>query len=163
MAELFANTYTWVALAFVILVGLLYKKVARALTVMLDERSAQIAEELETASRLRKEAEEVLALYKQKQAQYSKEAEAILRKAREDADVLAAHADRELKAALDARMQHALEKIAQEEERAIADVRAHIVDISLAAAKEVVAQQISKTSQADLLKSAIADIDRKIH
>lgn len=153
----------WVALAFVLLVGGLYKKISRLLAGLLDERSAKIAEELAHARRLREEAEIVLAQYKQKQAEYTKEAGAILKKARMDADVLAAHADKELKAALDVRMQHALEKIAQEETRAIADVRAHVVDISLAAARAIVIEHVQAMPQDELVKLALSDIERKIH
>lgn len=160
---LFSDPGVWVAMAFVILVAALYKKVSRLMGKALDDRSAKIEEELATARNLRVEAEKVLALYKQKQAEYTKEAEAILRKAREDADRAAAHADKELKVALDARMEHAMEKIAQEEAKAIADVRAHVVDISLAAAKAVVLQHIESVPQKDLLKLALSDIDRKIH
>lgn len=159
----FSDPSSWVVLAFILLVGGLYKKVSRMLAVALDERSAKIAAELEQARALRAEAEEVLAVYKKKQAEYTKEAAEILKKAREDADVMAAHADKELKAALDARMQHAMEKIAQEESRAIADVRAHVVDISLAAARAMVLENASKMSQSDMVKLALADIERKIH
>lgn len=160
---LFENPKFWVVLAFVILVATLYKKVARLLANMLDERSAKIAQELDHARRLREEAEIVLAQYKQKQAEYTKEAGEILKKARLDADAMAAHADKELKAALDARMQHALEKIAQEETRAIADVRAHVVDIALAAARAIVVEQVQSMPQDELVKLALSDIERKIH
>lgn len=163
MTAFFSDPKTWVLIAFVMLVAGLYKRVARMLARLLDERTAKIAEELETARRLRKEAEAVLAQYKQKQAEYTREAQAILGKAREDADLLAAHADAELKKALDARMEHALEKIAQEEARAINEVRSHIVDIALAAARAVVIKHIESTPQQELLKVALADIDRKIH
>jgi F-type H+-transporting ATPase subunit b len=160
---LFANPVTWIAIAFFLLIGLLYKKIAAILANTLDARSAKIAEELSTARRLREEAEEVLAMYKKKQAEYAKEAEAILKKAREDADHAAALADKELKHALDARTENALEKIAQEEAKAISDVRAHVVDISLAAAKTVIMKHIETTPHQDLMKLALADIDRKIH
>lgn len=159
----FSDPTVWVAMAFMLLVALLYKKVARLMAKTLDDRSAKIEEELATARSLRVEAENVLALYKKKQAEYTKEAEAILRKSREDADRSAALADKELKAALDARMEHALEKIAQEEAKAISDVRAHVVDISLAAARAIVLQHIESVPQKDLLKLALSDIDRKIH
>jgi len=160
---LFSDPAVWVALAFVILVAGLFKPVSKLMAKGLDERSAKIAEELAAASRLREEAEEVLAVYKKKQAEYTKEAEQILKRAREEADNNAKHGDLELKAALEARTANALEKIAQEESRAIAEVRAHIVDISLAAAKAIVTDQVSKTSQQELMKLALADIDRKIH
>jgi len=160
---LFSDPTHWVALSFVVLVALLYKKVARLLAKTLDNRSSLIAEELASAKALRAEAEAVLASYKKKQAEYTKEAEAILKRAREEADNAAAHADVELKAALEARTNNALEKIAQEEARAISDVRAHVVDISLAAARSVIIQNIEKTPQQELMKLALADIDRKIH
>lgn len=160
---IFANPTLWIALAFVILVGLLYKKVAKLLASTLDERSAKIEHELNTARKLREEAEEILALYKQKQAEYTKEAEAILRKAREDADQSAAHADKELKKALEARTQHALQKIEMEEERAISDVREHVIDISLAAARALILKHIESVPQEELLKLALTDIDRKLH
>lgn len=160
---LFSDPKIWVALAFAILVALLYKKVARMLGATLDERSAKIGQELAEARRLREEAEEVLALYKQKQAEYTKEAAIILRDARVDADNLVAHADAELKVALEERTRHALDKITQEEARAISDVRAHVVDISLAAARAVIVKHIEATPHQDLLKLALSDIDRKIH
>ncbi len=161
--EWFSDPKSWIVVAFAILVFFLHKKAWPALLKFLDSRSAQIAVELENARRLREEAENVLAMYKKKQAEYTKEAESILRKARGDADLLAAHADRELKAAIDIRLQTALDRIAQEESRAISDVRSHIVDISLAAARAAIMQNIEKASPHDLLALALADIDRKIH
>jgi F-type H+-transporting ATPase subunit b len=159
----FADPVTWIALAFVLLIAGLYKKVGKLLANVLDERSAKIGQELATARALREEAEAVLALYKQKQAEYTKEAESILRKAREDADISVAHADKELKAKLDERTQNALEKIAQEEARAISDVRSHVVDISMAAARAIILQHVESAPQQELLKLALSDIDHKIH
>lgn len=153
----------WVLITFVLFVGGVFNIVKKLLFKTLDERSAKIESELKEAESLRAEAAAVLALYKQKQAQYTKEAENILKQAREDAGHMAEHADRELKAQLDARVQAALDQIAQEEVRAINEVRSHIVDISLAAARSVVVQQLESTPQQELLKVALSDIDRKIH
>ena len=60
-------------------------------------------------------------------------------------------------------MEHALHEIGQEEIRAINDIRSHIVDISLAAARSVIIQHIESVPQQELLKLALSDIDRKIH
>lgn len=157
------NPVFWVTLAFVLLVALAAKKVAVLMAGVLDDRGAKIQAELDTARRLREEAEEVLALYKQKQAEFGKEAEAILAKARADANHISAHAEADLTAALDARTKHALEKIAQEETAAIIDVRNHVVDIALAAARSIIVDQVSTLSKDDIVKLAIADIERKIH
>lgn len=163
MHALLTDPKTWVTITFLLFVVGTFKKVKQLLFQILDERSRKIEAELKQAAALREEAEGVLALYKQKQAQYTKEAEEILRKAREDADRMAKHADQELKTMLDARVQAALEEIAQEEVRAINDVRAHIVDISLAAARMVVVQQTQSTPQHELLTLSLADLDRKLH
>lgn len=154
----------WVSAAFILLVVLAYKKVSTLLIHALDEHSNKIKNELEAVRKLRTEAEETLALYKQKQAEFTKEAEDILAKARADANTNTAQAQIELKASLDARLKQALEKIAQEEAAAVADVRNHVVDITMAAAKNIIVEQMNAISQAELLKRTMADFDRsKLH
>lgn len=162
--EMLHNPVFWVAASFVGFLAIaVYFKLPSMFIRMLDERSAKIKAELDTARSLREEAEQVLASYKQKQAEYLKEAEAMLHKARTDADMLRASAEKELKTMLDTRMKNALERIAQEEGKAIADVRNHVVDIALAAARAVIIDHASSGSQDELLKLALADIERKVH
>lgn len=158
-----SNPKVWVAAAFFIFFALTGKKLARLAANGLDNRAAKIKAELDEARRLREEAEAVLAEYKQKQAQYLQEAEAMFKRAEEDAKTLTAHAEKELRAALDERMKNAVEKIAQEENNAIAAVRNHVVDVALAATRAVIAEQSGKEAQDALVKQAIADIERKIH
>jgi F-type H+-transporting ATPase subunit b len=153
----------WVALAFVLFVFLTGKKITALLLSFLDKRSAEIKKELDTARALRIEAEETLALYRQKQAEFSKEAENILAKARSDAEASSAHAQAELKIALDSRLKQATDKIAQEEAAAIADVRNRIVNLALETARTVIAGQANKIPQDEFIKTAISDIERKIH
>lgn len=153
----------WVAAAFAMFVLLAYKKAAAFLMSALDSRSAKIKEELGHARSLRMEAEQVLAEYRKKQEEYLKEAELMLKKAEADAVSLSAAAEKDMKAALDMRLKNALERIAQEEEKAIQDVRDHVVDIALAAARAIIIDQASGASQDDLVKLALADIERKIH
>ena len=154
----------WVLVAFIgVMIGLWYKKVPGMVLSKLDERSAKIKAELETARRLREEAEMLLAQYTQKQAEYLKEAESILTDARKDAERLSIHAGQELKVSLDARTKQAMERIAQEESKAVADVRNHVVDIALAAARNLIVEHIETMSQEELIKLALSDIERKVH
>ena len=153
----------WVAVSFFAFVMLAYKKVASFAVRALDERSAKIKQELDEARRLREQAEQVLAQYKLKQSEYLQEAEQILANARRDADLMRSHTEEELKGILETRMKHALDRIAQEESHAIADVRNHVVDIALAAARTLIVDQVSTMSQEDLVKLALTDIERKIH
>lgn len=153
----------WVTAAFVLFVFLSAKKITVLLFSFLDKRSAQIKQELEAARNLRIEAEETLALYKQKQAEFSKEAENILAKARADAETNSLHAQAELKNVLDARIKQATDKIAQEEAAAIADVRNRIVNMALDTARTVIKGQANKMPQDEFIKSAVSDIEQKIH
>ncbi len=153
----------WTTAAFITFVILAYKKISSFACNSLDSRSARIKDELDEARRLREEAETVLAEYKQKQAEYLKEAETLLNNARSDADQMRAYAENELKASLDARMKQAVERIAQEEASAITEVRDHVVDIALAAARNIIADQVGTMSQEELIKLALADIERKVH
>jgi len=157
------DPHFWVSLAFVLLVGLSFKKVAKLLAGVLDARGLKIKSELDAAKKLRAEAEEVLFLYKKKQQEFAKEADEILAKAREDADRNSANAQAELKTVLEARMKSALEKIEQEEAAAVAEVRNHIVGQALLAARNIVIQQMSNESREELVRLTIADIEHKIH
>jgi F-type H+-transporting ATPase subunit b len=161
--SLLADPKLWVTASFITFVLLAYKKIAAFACKALDDRSARIAHELEQAARLRKEAEEVLAQYKQKQQEYLKEAESILDAARKDAEKMREYAENELKASLDARMKQAIDRIAQEENTAVGDVRDHVVDIALAAARSIIADHVGSMSQEELIKLALADIERKVH
>lgn len=153
----------WVLVAFVTFFALLGKKLWKFATGSLDARSARIAEELATARRLREEAEAVLASYRKKQKECLAEAESIVEKAREDAAAMARAAEADLKAALDARTKLAMEKIEQEEARAMQEVQHHVVDIALAAARELIVEHLSKMPADELVKRAVADIERKLH
>lgn len=161
--EHFSDPKFWVAFAFFLFVAFTYKKIFAVVTRALDERSAKIRQELTQAENLRREAEQVLAEYKRKQAEYLQEASEILQKARQDADAMVAAAEAELNGALEARMKQAIEKIGQEENKAIGDVRHHVIDIALAAARAIVVDHVGSLSQEDLVKLALTDMERKIH
>jgi len=163
METLLEDPRFWVTVAFVLFIALGYKKIAALALRALDERSAKIKTELDEAQALREEAHAVLEQYKQKQAEYLKEAEAILLAAQKDAEHLRDFSEKELHAALELRMQHALDRISQEETKAIADVRNHVVDIALAAARALIIEHVGNLSQDDIVKLALTDIERKIH
>ena len=75
MADLVHNPTFWVAVAFVIFVGLTFKPLAKAMGGGLDKRSDQIRQELEEAAQLREEAQRTLAEYKKMQSEAAREAE----------------------------------------------------------------------------------------
>ena len=153
----------WIALSFVAFIVLFGKKLGGLLVRSLDDRAVKIANELETAEKLRVEAEEVLALYRRKYQESMQEAESILNKAKADAARMTMDAEAELKKSLDLRLSQANEKIAQAEKRALDEVKGHVVDITIAAARQLVTEQLGDLSDQEMLGRVISDLERKVH
>jgi F-type H+-transporting ATPase subunit b len=57
----------------------------------------------------------------------------------------------------------ALDKIAQAEAQAIADVRNQAVDIAMAAAAKLLKDAVDARKGDELVNAAIAELDRKLH
>lgn len=88
----------WVAVAFVIFIGLMYWKARKPVLDGLDARADRIKSELDEAQRLREEAQKALAEYKRKQRDAAKEAEDMLANAKHEAELLRNQASEDLKA-----------------------------------------------------------------
>jgi len=153
----------WLTVAFIIFVGLLIRPVTRMITSALDDRSDAIAKELDEAARLAEEARAALADYQRKQRDSVKEAEEILARAEAEAKRMGADAAKGLAAALERRGQLAMEKIAQAEARAVADVRNAAVDIALAATRKLIEENVDKNKSDALVEDAIKEIPDKLH
>src|SRR5260370_17401270 len=83
----------WVAVAFVILMGLFtYLGVHRTVLQTLDRRSERIRAELDDARRLKEEAAKLLAEYEGRRALAEREPEDIIANARAEAERIAAEA-----------------------------------------------------------------------
>lgn len=153
----------WVALAFVIFVGAVYRPVGRMISAALDARGAKISEELDEAVRLREEAQALLAQYERQQSEAAAEAEKILAHAGDEAARQAENAAEALEAALERRKQQALDRIARAEEEALAEVRGAAVDIAVGATRKLLADRLDAKRRAALIDEAIAELDKQLH
>ena len=93
MLDALQETENWVALGFLLFLGLLvYLGVHRKVTDSLDQRQARIKGELDEARRLKEEAQALLAEFQRKGREAEKEAEAIISGARAEAERIAGKA-----------------------------------------------------------------------
>lgn len=161
--EFLGNPETWVAIAFIIFVVLAGRPIGRALGKALDGRAARIRNQLDEARALRDEAERMLADYQKKQIAATRESEAIIARARDEAERIRRDGAANLEAAFARREKMALEKIAQAEAQAVADVRNRAVDIAMAAASRLLKDNIDSGKGDALVDSAITELDRKLH
>jgi F-type H+-transporting ATPase subunit b len=164
MIEFLAEPETWVAIAFLLFLGLLLKVgVPKLLFKSLDDRSARIKSELDEALRLRKEAEEVLAEYKRRQGEAEKTAQDIIRNAGLEAERMAADAAAKVEDFIARRTKMAENKIAQAEAQAMADVRSAATDVAVAAAEKILISATKGAAAESLVSQGIADLKSKLN
>jgi F-type H+-transporting ATPase subunit b len=163
MPPFFDDPEFWVLIAAIVFVAVVWKRARQSVIGSLDARSARIRAELETAQSLREEAERTLAEYQAKQREAAAEAEAILAHARTEAERIAAQAAHELEQTLARRRRLAEERIAQEQHRALAEIRALAVDLAVAAARQVIAGTIDEARGAALIDAEIAALPPRLH
>jgi F-type H+-transporting ATPase subunit b len=164
MIELLKDPEIWVAIAFVIFLGILLRLGAPALVFKaLDDRSARIRSALDEALRLRKEAEEVLAQYKRRQDEAEKTAESIIHNAGIEAERMAAEAAVKVEEFISRRTRMAETKIAQAEAQALADVRAAAADVAVAAAEAMLVSSTKGATAEALIAQGIAELRAKLH
>ena len=161
--EFLHNPETWIAVSFVLFLVLAGRPILRFINKGLDERGAKISRDLDEARRLRSEAEAMLAEYKKKQADAARETSEILQHAREEAELFRKEAAANLTASLARRERMALDKIAQAEVQAVAEVKSQAVDLAVAAARRILEQQMAGPRAGSLIDQSIAELDRKLH
>jgi F-type H+-transporting ATPase subunit b len=161
---MFAEPEFWVAVAFVILMGVFaYVGVHKTVLTALDHRSARIKSELDDARRLKDEAAKVLADYKARRASAEREAEDIITGAKAEAERIAAEAKAKMEDFVTRRTKTAENKIALAEAQALADVRAAAADAAIAAASTILSQSVKGEVADDLLAKGIAEVRQKLN
>ena len=164
MMAALSNPETWVAIAFVIFVGLLgYLGVHRQLTKALDNRAERIKSELDEARRLKDEAMALLQEYQRKREAAEGEAQSIVTEARAEAGRMAVEAKVKAEEFVARRTRMAEQKIAQAEAQAVADVRAAAADAAVAAAERILTQQAKGDVAADLIAKGVEDVRKKLN
>jgi F-type H+-transporting ATPase subunit b len=153
----------WVHVAFLLVVALAFRPVARALGAALDARAAKIRARLDEAHKLREDASEMLASYQRKQRDAMREAEQIIAHAKAEAERLSQQAAKDLEAGMKRREQQAMDRIAQAEAQALKEVQHLAVDVAVAAAQKVIADTVTGTQASALVDAAINDLAPKLH
>ena len=162
MAAIVHDPEFWLTIAVLIFIGVVWKPAKRLLIGGLDARAARIRQELDAARNLREEAERALASYQLKQREGLAEAEAIIAHAKAEAERIAAQSARDLEETLKRRQRLAEERIAQEEARALAEIKSVTVDVAISAARRVIAAELDEQRGAALIDAGIAELSHQL-
>jgi F-type H+-transporting ATPase subunit b len=162
--DLLRDPETWVAIAFVIFLGVLaYLGAHKVVMKSLDDRAERIKSELDEARRLKDEAAELLAEYQRKRQAAEAEAQDIIEGAKAEADRLATEAKGRIEDFVTRRTALAETKIAQAEAQATADVRSAAADAAIAAAEKILSTEAKGKLAAELIAKGIEDVRKKLN
>ncbi|WP_298256595.1 ATP F0F1 synthase subunit B [Bradyrhizobium sp.] len=161
---MFAEPEFWVAVGFVILMGIFaYVGAHRTVLTALDHRSERIKAELDDARRLKQEAASVLEEYKARRSSAEREAQDIVATAKVDAERIASEAKVKMEDFVARRTKTAESKIALAEAQALADVRAAAADAAVTAASTILSQTVKGGVADDLLARGITEVRAKLN
>lgn len=158
-AALGVDSYQWVALAMLVLIGIfLWKKVPGLVAGGLDAKIQAIREQLDEAKQLRAEAETLRQEYAAKIANAEKDAEAMMENAQREADAIIEKAEADSKALVERRKRMAEDTIAAAEREAVDEVRAKAADAAAAASRGLIAEQHDAAADKKLADDLISSI-----
>ena len=153
--------FIWTILTFLVLVGLLAKFAWRPLLQALDARQQTIAKSLEEAQRARQELERIQRESAQMMAQARTEAEAVIARSRSDAEALREELKQKARAEAAAIGKNAERQIQLETARAIQQIRAEAVDLSVAIASKILKRQVSKEDNQALIEETLKQVEHQ--
>ncbi len=158
-AALGLDSYQWVSIAMLVLVGIfIWKKVPGLITGGLDSKIQEIKDQLDEAKNLRAEAEALRDEYATMIKDAEKHAEDMLANAGRDADAILKKAEADGKLMVERRKRMAEDKIATAEREAVAEVKSVAVNAAAAAARTLIADRHDAEADKKLADEMISSI-----
>ena len=152
--------WVYVGLTIFILLAIFVGKAPKKITDTLDQRIAETKRQLDEATRLRTEAEKLLADAKARDAASAGDAAAIVAHAEAEANTMLVKAEMDLTDLIARRQKMAEDKIAAAERGAIAEVRARAAEAAAAAATTIIAERHGADADRALVDRTIGGLGR---
>ena len=153
--------FIWTILTFLVLVGLLARFAWRPLLQALEARQQTIAKSLEEAQRARQELERIQRESAQMMAQARVEAEGVIARSRADAEALREELKQKARTEAASIVTNAERQIQLETARAVQQIRAEAVDLSVAIASKILRRQVSKEDNQALIEETLKQVENQ--
>ncbi len=147
----------WTWITFLAVLVILGTKAWKPMIKALDKRENFIRESLEEAEAARKEADKVAQEYEAMVAKARQEAQNIVAAGKETAERMKGDILNEAKDKSAGILKQAEAQIVAEREKAIAEIRNQIVEISMAAAEKIISKSITLEDNERLIEDALKD------
>mgnify|MGYP003975398305 FL=1 len=144
----------WVAIAFVIFIGLVWRKASKAITGILDSRSLLIENELKEAKSLKEEALEELRQSLQSQKNISNEAEQIIKDAQDAAKKIRDDANVSCTEIIKRREEQAKQKIMALETEAVNNIKKITGSIIIESSKVFIESNLDKKENNNIISKS---------
>lgn len=159
---MFLDPKFWLTISFLIFTTLIIKYVLPKILEALDSKSKQIADDIEGAKKMREEAEKLLVETKKYHEESLLYCQKLIEDAKKEADKLLSDSKRELEAELLKKTNLAQERIKQEEEKTIREIKSNIVESAIKIISNK-ASNLTVESSSMMNKKAAADISKTVH
>ena len=148
----------WVAISFLIFVGLIfYLKVPQKIEYLLDESIKKIKGEIDDAEKLKDEAKNILSEYESKLSKSKEEIKNLIQKAEKQVENNIIKTNKEFHNIVENRKKAAEEKIKQMKTQAIKDVKNSSVDIAIHSVEKIIRNSIDKKKLDKIYISSIEE------
>ena len=144
----------WVAIAFVIFIGLVWRKASKAITGILDSRSLLIENELKEAKSLKEEALEELRKSLQSQKNISNEAEQIIKDAQDAAKKIREDASVSCSEIIKRREEQAKQKIKALETEAVNNIKKITGSIIIESTRNFIESNLDKDENNNIINKS---------
>lgn len=160
---MFENELFWIGISFIIFVALAFKPVSSIISNLLDKRANDVKFQLEQATKLKQEAENLLAEYKLQQENIADEAKKTIQNAEQESIRITKEAEENLDILVAEKVEQSLKKISNFEQSILIEIKANAVDIIVSTIRELVEDHVSEDVADELVQIAIDDISKSIH
>jgi F-type H+-transporting ATPase subunit b len=149
----------WTLVVFGLSMFLLGKLAFPRIAEALDRRQHAIEESIDTAERIRKEADEILAEYRARLAEARGQADEIVARARKTGEAAELELIAEARAKREEMMEQTRRDIEAETRRAILEIRAEVADLTVLATEKVTRKTLTDADHKRLVEEALAELD----
>ncbi len=152
----------WLLVALIILIVLVWKPFKLHVLGGLDKRALQIKSELDEAKRLHEEAKEMLARHRRQLHEGKSLAADIQAQAEAETERLQQRLKDEFEQLVERRTRQAEERIAQEEARAMAEVRSRAADLTVATTRKLLTEKLGGDAAQRVMQASIGEVTKKL-
>ncbi|MBQ7633243.1 MAG: F0F1 ATP synthase subunit B [Alphaproteobacteria bacterium] len=156
----YAEVEFWVAMAFVLAVLLLLKPLSKVIRSSLHNRINKVLQDIDDASKLRDDAQILLANYERKFVDAQKEAEQIVQKSKISLENLKKRELANLKNELKDKEKEAERRILASTQKAQGEINLSASKVSVELAQKTINRYLQNTDKSKLIDNAIADLDK---